>query len=252
MKRKISFLIIFILLTGIFPRPAQAALPTFDAVNAALAELRNAILNSGFIREIEVALQKLEQMKATYQEMLRFHAGLDEIVKVVIGDPLKKVINNNDPLLTGNQTYYSSIPQIRLFDQAKSLDSIASSLEEISGPIPESTARPYIPFEEIQAVRGYEFAKQIYAEGDKTREAAETIHFEAQTASPKGAARLTAQATAQLMVLSQENQEAIAKLIELTATQVEQVSREEKRLERERLRYMEDFRDSVEGLGRID
>ncbi|MBI4970238.1 MAG: hypothetical protein HZC17_00140 [Candidatus Omnitrophica bacterium] len=252
MKRKISFLIIFVFLLGVFPRPAQSALPTFDAVNAALSELRNTILDSGFVREIELSLEKLEQLKATYQELIRFHAGVDEIVKVVMGDPLKKIIDGKGSLLAASGKSYSSIPQIRLFDEAKTLESIASSLEEITGPMPDSKARPYIPFEENQAVRGYEFAKEIYEEGNKTREAAEMINSQAQTASPKGAARLTAQAAAKLMVLGQENQEAIAKLIELSSTQVQQVSREEKRLERERLRYMNEFRESIEGLGRID
>lgn len=252
MKRKISFLIIFVFLLGVFPRPAQSALPTFDAVNAALSELRNTILDSGFVREIELSLEKLEQLKATYQEFIRFHAGVDEIVKVVMGDPLKKIIDGKGSLLAASGKSYSSIPQIRLFDEAKTLESIASSLEEITGPMPDSKARPYIPFEENQAVRGYEFAKEIYEEGNKTREAAEMINSQAQTASPKGAARLTAQAAAKLMVLGQENQEAIAKLIELSSTQVQQVSREEKRLERERLRYMNEFRESIEGLGRID
>ena len=44
---------------------------------------------------------------------------------------------------------------------------------------------------------------------------------------------------------------ALAKLIELESTSIEQVSRDEKCYERERLRYMEEFKEGLESLWRI-
>ncbi|MDP2643552.1 MAG: hypothetical protein Q8P24_01290, partial [Desulfobacterales bacterium] len=76
--------------------------------------------------------------------------------------------------------------------------------------------------------------------GENTRAAARAISEQAKTVSPKGAARLQSQALSHVIELNQQNQEAMAKLIELEATQIEQVSREEKRLERERIKYMDD------------
>lgn len=248
-KKSLIFVLILILILNA-PGRSYAALPTFDAVNAALSELRNSILDSGFVREIQIALEKLEELKATYQELIRFHGGLDDIVGVLIGDPIKKIFNSKNSYVYEDS--YSSIPKIELFDQAQSVPAIRSSLEAITGDIPDSPERPYIPFEEMQVVRGYEYAREIRNQGASTREAAELMVEEAKSASPKGAARLTAQAGAQLMVLAQENQEALAKLIELDATQVEQVSREEKRLERERLRHREEMLESIKTLGRFD
>ena len=51
-----------------------------------------------------------------------------------------------------------------------------------------------------------------------------------------------------MMVLSQQNQEVLAKILELQAVQVEQVSREEKRLESERLKYLDDAGTYLAGL----
>jgi len=40
----------------------------------------------------------------------------------------------------------------------------------------------------------------------------------------------------------------MAKLLELEATQIEQVTREEKRIERERVKFMEDANDYADGI----
>ena len=50
------------------------------------------------------------------------------------------------------------------------------------------------------------------------------------------------------MVLGQQSQESIAKLLELEATQIEQVSRREKDAERERLRFIRDTSDYLDGI----
>lgn len=248
MKKKILISITIIFLAFTPGRHAHAALPTFDAVNAALSEIRNAILNSGFIRELELAYQRLEQLKATYMEMIRFHSGLDEILDSVIGDPIKKIFSFRAN--TGGRN--TLLPKLDLLDRAREPHEIRRILEEITGKLPDSTERPYIAFEESEVIDGLHTAREIREAGNQTREASQMIIEQAKSASPKGAARLSAQALGSLMVLSQQNQEALAKLIELESVQIEQVSREEKRLETRRLEYMREMNQAIETIGRID
>ncbi len=111
--------------------------------------------------------------------------------------------------------------------------------------------RPYIPFEEMQVVDGYQTAQEIRNAGTMTREAADALSAQAKVASPKGAARLGVEASTKMMLLQQQNHEALAKIIELEATKVEQVSREEKRYERERIQYMNDFSRAVDSLWEV-
>ena len=124
------------------------------------------------------------------------------------------------------------------------------AIETMTGTIPDSEERPYIPFEESQVVAAFQQAQEIRDAGANTRDAAEQLATQAKDASPKGATRLGVEAQAQMIQLSQQNQEALAKIIELEATQVEQVSRDEKRYERERLKYMDQFKSGIETLGR--
>ncbi len=42
---------------------AQATMPTFDAINAALQELQNSILNSSFAQDLMLAAERLNQLK---------------------------------------------------------------------------------------------------------------------------------------------------------------------------------------------
>lgn len=249
MKRKIMVLILFFSFSGFYLKPAHAALPTFDSVNAALNQLRNALMQSQFIEEMRLAMERLEQLKATYLELLRFHAGLDDLVEVFVGDPIKAIKQKGETLFRDVFQDLASVkPQILSLREAGSPGDIRAHLEEITGRIPDSDARPYIPFEEMQVIEGFELAGEIRREGEKTREAAESIAQQALLASPKGAARLQAQAMGQMILVAQQNQEALAKLIELEATQVEQVSREEKRLERERIKYMDDANTYLDGV----
>jgi len=97
-------------------------------------------------------------------------------------------------------------------------------------------------------VEAFDLANQIRDGGEDLRDAAQEIKTQAETASPKGAVRLQAQGTAELMVLGQQSQESIAKLLELQATQIEQVSRREKDAERERLRFIKDTNDYLDGI----
>lgn len=251
MKRNILiFITVLTFSFGALSPKAEAALPTFDAVNATLSQLRNAMLDSGFARQIAILLEELAELRAQYQEMLRFHAGWDDIVKSVIGDPLKEIFRFGKN--RSFHSYSSSLPKLEIFEAAKEPESIRRALEDLTGKIPEGSHRPYIPFEEAQVVDGFHLAKVIRESGRQTREVSESIVDQAATASPKGAARLAAQALGHLIILGQENQEALAKIIELESVQIEQVSREEKRLENLRLSYMDEMNQAIETIGRID
>jgi len=248
LKVKLIFILSFVFLIS-FQGISQAALPTFDAINAALNEVRNTLMQSQFAQDIALALQRLEQLKATYNELLRFHAGLDEFIDVWIGDPLKELQRLGESAVHDAFFDFGWItPKIEILEGSSEPQGIRQALEDITGSIPDSEARPYIPFEEAQVVSGFQFAKEIEDQGEATRQAAQDLITQAKAASPKGAARLGVQAMSQSMLVSQQNQEALAKLIELTATQVEQVSREEKRYERERLNYMKEFQESLKNL----
>jgi hypothetical protein len=139
-------------------------------------------------------------------------------------------------------------PQIEILQTGGSAEDLRTSLEVITGAIPEGNQRPYIPFEEMQVVEAFQLASQIREGGKDLRDAARQIQAQAETASPKGAVRLQAQGAAELMVLGQQTQESIAKLLELEATQIEQVSRREKDAERERLRFIKDTDEYLDGI----
>ena len=236
-----------------FPPNAKADMPVVDFLNAALNELRNSLMQSQFAQDIEIAMARLQQLKATYLEITRFNSGLDDFFKVMIGDPFKQFIGQGGSKVRDAFVDFGWItPQVEILNSSTEPADIRSALEKMTGRIPDSEARPYIPFEEMQVVEAFQQAQEIRNAGTSTRDAAEELISQAKDASPKGAARLGVQAQAQMIELSQQNQEALAKLIELEATQVEQVSREEKRYEAERLKYMEQFREGVETLGRSE
>lgn len=247
-KTRMVIALLLILLVAAGPA-AFATLPTFDAVNAALNELRNSLMQSQFAQDIAVALDQLERLKAQYTELVRFHSGLDSFFEVFVGDSYRDLFRfGNSGLRDAFVDFGWITPNIEILDQASAPQDIRSSLEAITGTIPASNERPYIPFEESKVVEGFQFAQEIRKAGDETRDAAQSISEQAQDASPKGAARLSAEAMSRMMVLSQQNQEVLAKILELEAVQVEQVSREEKRLESERLKYLDDAGDFLTGL----
>lgn len=253
MKKKFVVLLIAFFLLFSQSHKAEAALPTFDAVNAALNQLHNSILNSGFIRDLELAAQRLDELRATYMEMVRFNSGLDEIFNSVIGDPIKKIFSlRGKASFNAFSNQNSVLPKLEMFNEAKTPTEIKQTLEAITGELPDTKARPYIAFEEAGVIDGFQMAKEIREAGNQTREASNQIIEHSLTASPKGAARLSAQALGNLMVLNQQNQEAVGKLIELQATQVEQVSREEKRMESARLAYMNEMNQAIDNVRRID
>ena len=250
MRKKIFtlFLAIIFLFAVLAPN-SQATLPTFDAVNAALNELRNALMQSQFAQDIALAAERLSQLREQYFELKRFNSGWDELFQTFIGDPQREILSQaRGSVASAFSDFIWIQPEIENFQQSRGPADIRNSLEAITGKIPDSSARPYIPFEELQVVEGFQLAQEIRRSGSETREGARLISEAAKTASPKGAARLQAEALSQVMVLTQQNQEAMAKLLELQATQVEQVSREEKQLEHDRIKTMEDARSYLQSL----
>lgn len=222
-------------------KPAFANAPVFDAVNAALSELRNAIMQSQFAQDIALATERLQQLKAQYLEIVRFNSGFDDFLRVFSGDGTLNLYRDGNQSLKNIFSDFGWItPQIELMKFSSNPGDIRYSLEMITGKIPVSEDRPYIPFDEMHVVEGFQLAQEIRSAGNKTREAVQDFSTQAKTASPKGAARLQVEALSHVLLLSQQSQETMAKLIELQAVQVEQVSREEKRLESERLKYLED------------
>ncbi len=249
MSKHILLIFIFLVsLTALSPI-SQAVFPTFDAANAALNELRNALMQSQFIQDMAGAVERLNQLKAQYLEMLRFNSGVDEVLNIVMGDSSLFFQNTNHGAVSQAFSDFGTIsPHFDQIESASGAIEIRRSLEAVTGSIPNSEARAYIPFEEMQVVDGFQTAQQIRSSGDEMRSTAKSIADQAQVASPKGAARLQADALSRMLVLNQENKEALAKLIELQATQVDQVSRDEKRLENERTKYMTDAKDYLSGI----
>lgn len=247
-RRAVSFfLVVLLLVTGV--PAAEATFPTFDSVNAALNELRNSLMQSQFAQSVALAIDQFNQIKAQYLELMRFNSGWDELIRDFVGDPLKQVFGDGYGSASNAFSDFGSISSdIVNLENARGAQDIRASLEAITGYIPSSEVRPYIPFEEKQVVDAFNFAQEIRQAGEKTREVADSISEQAGNASPKGVARLQAQALSHIVVLNQENQEAMAKLLELEATQIEQVSREEKKLEWERLKFMEDAKDYLQSV----
>ena len=231
--------------------PNSFALIVNDPIHTAVNQLQNAILQNEWARDIALAIERLNELRTQTMETFRFHAGFDEILDSLIGDPFRNLFGGGH---TDLQDAFAGLgpisSQIEIFQGGGGPQDIRAALEEITGQIPETDARPYLVFDEMQVTDAFNLARQIREAGSVTRNAASQIAEQAISASPKGAARLQVQAASQLLILSQQNQEAMAKLIELEATKIAQVSREEKRIETERLKFMEDAGDYANGIVR--
>lgn len=228
--------------------PVSRALTFNDPINTAINTLRNTIMQAQWVQDFALALDRFTELKNQTLEMLRFHSGLDEILDSVIGDSISDLISNGGSLRDFFIDAGLFTPEIEFLEGGGTPQDIRTALEKITGEVPETEARSYIMFEESQVVDAFHLAQQIRESGKKTRDAASTIETQAKNASPKGAARLQAQGVSQLMVLEQQNQEVLAKLLELQATQIEQVTREEKRIEREKVKFLEDTASFGEGI----
>lgn len=250
MRRKlISFVAVILIFACMFSPASQANLPTFDAANAALNEIRNALMQSQFAQDIALAMERLNQFKAQYLETLRFNSGVDDLLDLVNGNPFANINpQNQSDVQQAFWDFRDVATQSGNIERASGAVEIRRSLEAVTGAIPESSVRPYIPFEEMQVVDGFKTAQAIRSAGDDVRNNARIISEQSRSASPKGAARLGADALSRIIVQGQESQEALAKIIELQATQVEQVSRDEKRLESERAKYLNDAKDYLQAV----
>ncbi|MDP3565249.1 MAG: hypothetical protein Q8R70_12255, partial [Methanoregula sp.] len=132
-----------------------------------------------------IALDQIEQLKSQYQELIRFNSGLDGVLKVFVGDSYRNLFRfGNTGLRDAFSDFGGVTPSLEFLDQASNPQDIRTSLEAITGAIPTSSERPYIPFEEMQVVEGFQFAQEIRRAGDETRDAAQSISEQAQTASP--------------------------------------------------------------------
>jgi len=261
-KKKIILILTAALLAAPF-RSSEAALPTFDAWNFAMNRLRNTIMNSHFRARYDlafkaynlaaetgrIALQTRDQLELLYRQFRDFNFGSDNFQRLLVPDL-------RDSLLYGTQLvsrngfgdFWWMMRDAEIVANAYWPSDIRAGLERITGKIPNSAARPYIPFDESQVVEGFRMAKRIRDVGQLTRDRANSASARAEFASPNAAARLQVELLSKIMILGQQNQEAVAKLIELEAVQIEQVSRDEKRLERQRLKYMRDAASYLEGV----
>jgi hypothetical protein len=62
-KGVLVLLLLLVILAGVPAPSAYATMPTFDAINAALQELQNSILNSSFAQNIMLAMDQLTELK---------------------------------------------------------------------------------------------------------------------------------------------------------------------------------------------
>ncbi len=248
MKKKVFIVSLLVFLAMASAAPA---ITVFDPLNYALNEVRNAIMETQWARDIALAIERLEQLRATYFEIIRFNAGLDEFIDGLIGDPLGRMLHAQITDLSGEYEDAAWVlPHIETLEEGENFTDVRAALEMITGTDPRSPERPYITFEEYQVTQGFRMAQEIREAGEETRQVVDDYRSQAKVASPKGAARITAGATAELMALEQQQQEALAKLIELTATRVEQKSREEKFLEHQRIKFLEDVNELLGGIVR--
>lgn len=248
-KVKIPVLILF--LTLVLAAPAKALI-VYDPINGAYNEIRNALMQIYHIEDIKNAIDQLTQLQSTFNEMKRFNGGMDEIFSLFLGD-YKSILYRHNPSSLSSMGFDLSSIQREFYELVNGASGSGSKnykshLDTIFGEDPNSKTKPYITQEELFAADGYRWAGDVRQITDQTILAGEDISRAAQTASPKGSARLTADALGKIVVTQAQIQQNQSKLIEIGATQVEQVSREEKYYERERLRFMDDFNGLLDEL----
>ncbi len=107
-----------------------------DPIHTAVSEIQNAILQTQFAKDIALAIEQLNELRVQTVELLRFHAGLDEIWNSIIGDPLRNLIGQGNSNLRGAFTDLGmSTPQIEMFQSASGPEDIRAALEKITGKI---------------------------------------------------------------------------------------------------------------------
>ncbi len=225
---------------------AQAQQVVYDPVNALYNQIRNTLMELYHVADVQNALEQIFQLKQTFDEIQRFHSGIDEIRSLFLGEYQRLGTFNLTSLgyqLTQTQQDFYGL--VNGFSGA--LD-YRAYLNKIFGEDPQSATKPYITQEEVFAADGFKWASDVRRVIDTTIQAGQDISYSAQTASPKGAARLAADALGKILVTQGQIQQNQTKLIEIGAAQIEQVSREEKNYERERMKFMDEFDRLVDEL----
>ncbi len=250
MKKVVHFLGVF-LITAMILTSAQA-LVVYDPINATYNQIRNALMEVYHLEEMQNAVERLLTLRNTLAELIRFHSGFDEIRSLFIGD-YKKLLARFNPSMLSSLGYDLSGVQRDFYALIQGGGSglgsdYRNNLESVFGEDPRSETKPYITQEEVFAADGFRWSSEVRKAIEETMNAGADISVAAQTASPKGASRLAADALGKILVAEAQNQQNQAKLIEIGATQIEQVSREEKYYERERLRFMREFNALVDTL----
>ncbi len=244
------FVMVFITVTAL--AASAQALIVYDPVNALYNQIRNTLMELYHVEDIKNALDQIFELQRTFNELERFHSGIDEIRSLFLGDYKKLLYRYSSFNLTSlgyelsqsQRDFYALVNGISLGGDSD----YRSHLNKIFGEDPGSATKPYITQEEVFAADGYRWASEVRKLVDSTVDAGEDISRAAQTASPKGAARLTADALGKILVTQAQIQQNQSKLIEIGATQIEQTSREEKYYERERIKFMSELNRLIDAL----
>lgn len=249
MKKNLKvFVLILILVAGI-KTPLSQAYTFNDPINTAINTLRNTIMQAKWVKELALAVDRLKELKSQTFEMIRFHSGLDEIFGPSIGDPLKDLFGSGKASLRDAFMDAGFItPRIEIADEGAAPQDIRMALEEVTGTIPEGNIRPDIVWTEANIVNTFQLAQKIRDEGEKTRDQVNAIAEQARSASPKGAARIQAQLQAQTIIHQQTTQELLTEVMKGQAMQMAQVNRQEKEAERQRLKFVSDASEYLEGI----
>ncbi len=251
--KKVKIAVLIIVAATLISEPAHADLLVFDPINGIYNEIRNALMEVYHIEDIQNAINQYTQLQSTFNEMKRFNGGIDEIFSKLLGDFKTLLYSNNPSNLSSMGFNLSSLQQefYQLVNGASgsgASQSYKSHLDAIFGQDPNSQTKPYITQEELFAADSYRWAGDVKQVTDQTITAGQGISSDAQTASPKGSARLAADALGKIVVTQAQIQQNQSKQIEIGATQIEQVSREEKYFERERLSFMTDFNSALDEM----
>lgn len=250
--KKVKRAVLIIVTATLISQPAHANLLVFDPINGVYNEIRNALMEVYHIEDIKNAIEQLTQIQNTFNEMKRFNGGIDNIFSKLLGD-FKSILYTHNPSNLSSMGFNLSSIQQEFYQLVNGSSPGASSsykshLDSVFGQDPNSLTKPYITQEELFAADGYRWAADVKQVTEQTISSGEGISSAAQTASPKGAARLSADALGKLLVTQAQIQQNQSKQIEIGATQIEQVSREEKYYERERLSFMTDFNSALDEM----
>lgn len=250
MKRRTRLIALF--LVAITLAVPVYGMTVYDPVNAALNQIRNTLMNTFHLADIKNALDQIFELQRTFEELKRFHDGIDELRAIFSGDYRQLLSRLGLNGITDLGYEISSLQRDFLSmlhgSSSGSFSDYRMQMNAIFGEDPKSTTKPYITQEDLFAADGFRWAAEVRKTIETTMNAGEEISRAASSASPKGAARLSADALGKLLITNAQIQQNQSKLIEIGATQIEQVVREEKDYERERLKFMRELNQLLDAL----